>query len=651
LEVRPSVPQLDEPPRRPFPNRQPPKLDVRVSHGKHSTSQFLIDNFCGSCAPLFEIEKSTCDFFNRQYEILELLLSGKQRIGIPLIAKFRLILALTLLAGLLFFSALTPAVARSATGSSASPRNAETSSQSQPFDYLLVGGTIVDGSGIAPRRADLGIRGERIVFIGNAASAHLHAAHTINAKGLIICPGFIDVHTHADGYLGDPDRRSNLNYLMQGVTTVVTGNDGEGPIDIAATLDKWQKGGIGTNVALLTGFGTIRRAVMGMVAADPTAAQLDKMRDYVRAAMQQGAFGLSTGLFYAPQSFSKTPEVIALAKVAAQYGGYYDTHMRDEDSYSIGLLGAIDETLRIGREAHILVHISHIKALGPAVWGQSVAAIAKINAARAAGQKVLACQYPYTGSGTSLPAALLPPWAHEGTPEQVAARLADPAQRARLLAAIEENIKRRGGANTLLFTSSRMPELYAKTLAQIAAARKLSPSETALAILQTSARDKTLNRLGLISFNMSEADIDRFMVQGWDMTCSDGSPGHPRLYGTFPRKLRIYVYQKRLITLSFMVHVSAEEPAEMLGLKGRGLLREGYVADVIAFNPATVADKATYEHPQVLSVGMKYVFVNGTLTVDAGKYSGALAGLALRHKAVERANSAPKNRAVEFRAY
>jgi N-acyl-D-amino-acid deacylase len=503
--------------------------------------------------------------------------------------------------------------------------------QTQPLDYLLAGGRIVDGTGSAPRRADVGIRSDRIVFIGDAASAHIQAKRTIDAKGLIICPGFIDPHTHADGYLSDPVRRNNLNYIMQGVTTVVTGNDGEGPINIAATLDKWQKGGIGTNVALLTGFGTIRRAVMGMVDADPAPAQLKQEEAYVREAMQQGAFGMSTGLFYAPQSFSKTPEVIALAKVAAEYGGYYDTHMRDEDSYSIGLLGAIDETLRIGREAHILVHISHIKALGPEVWGESVPAIAKINAARAAGQKVLACQYPYTGSGTALPAALLPPWAQAGTLAERAARLADPAQREKLLAAITENLKRRGGANTLLFTSHKMPELFAKTLAQVAAARKTPPAETALAILQTSARGGTYNRLGLISFNMSEKDIDNFMRQPWDMTCSDGSPGHPRLYGTFPRKLRMYVYQKNLITLPFMVHVSAEEPAEMLGLRDRGLLRKGYVADVIAFYPATVSDKATYEHPEILSTGMEYVFVNGTLAVNDGKYTGALAGRALRH--------------------
>jgi N-acyl-D-amino-acid deacylase len=499
-------------------------------------------------------------------------------------------------------------------------------------DYLLVGGRIVDGTGSAPRRADIGIRGERIAFIGNAAASHLHATQIISAKGLIICPGFIDAHTHANAYLDNPARRNNLNYIMQGVTTVVTGNDGGGPIDIAATLDKWQHNGIGTNVALLAGFGTVRRKVMGMVNADPTPAQLDQMRAYVRSAMQQGAFGFSTGLFYAPQSFSTSDEVIELAKAAAQYGGYYDTHMRDEDSYSIGLLGAIDETLRIGREAHIPVHISHIKALGPAVWGKSVEVITKINAARAAGQNVTASQYPYTGSGTSLSVSLLPPWAHEGTQQQVSARLDDPTQRARLLDAISENINRRGGANTLLFTSPSLSELYAKTLAQVSAARKTPAPETALAILQSAAHDKARDELDVISFNMSEADVSRFMCQPWVMTDSDGSPGHPRLYGTFPRKLRVYVYQQKLITLAFMVHVSSELPAEMLGLHDRGLLRQGYIADVIVFDPATIADKATYEHPEVLATGMKYVFINGTLAVNSGNYTGRLPGRALHHQ-------------------
>lgn len=533
-------------------------------------------------------------------------------------------------AALLALLLLTANTLLSASRSTAKKHRSPSAAQTG-VDYLLVDGRIVDGTGSAPRRADIGIRGERIAFIGNAAAAHLHSRQIISAKGLIVCPGFIDPHTHANAYLDNPARRNNLNYIMQGVTTVVTGNDGGGPIDVAATLDKWQHNGIGTNVALLVGFGTVRRKVMGMVNADPTPAQLDQMRAYVRSAMQQGAFGFSTGLFYAPQSFSKTDEVIELTKVAARYGGYYDTHMRDEDSYSIGLLGAIDETLRIGREAHIPVHISHIKALGPAVWGKSVEAITKINAARAAGQNVTASQYPYTGSGTSLPASLLPPWAHEGTQQQVSARLDDPAQRARLLDAISENIKRRGGANTLLFTSPSLSDLYAKTLAQVSAARKTPAPETALAILQSAAHDKAWDELGVISFNMSEADIDRFMRQPWVMTDSDGSPGHPRLYGTFPRKLRIYVYQKKLITLPFMVHVSSELPAEMLGLHDRGLLRQGYIADVIVFDPATIADKATYEHPEVLATGMKYVFINGTLAVNGGSYTGALPGRALHH--------------------
>jgi N-acyl-D-aspartate/D-glutamate deacylase len=477
----------------------------------------------------------------------------------------------------------------------------------------------------------VGITRDHIVFIGGAVQSHLRGMQTINCAGLVIAPGFIDPHTHADSYLNNPERKNNLNYIMQGVTTVVIGNDGDGPVHIAAALLKYEQQGIGTNVAMLTGFGTTRRQIMGMVDAAPTPEQLDKMRESIRGAMQEGAFGMSTGLFYVPQSFAKTEEVIELAKIAAQYGGFYDTHMRDEDSYNIGLVGAVDETLRIGREAKLPVHISHIKALGPAVWGESTDVIAHIEAARAAGQDVSANQYPYLGSGSSLPAALLPPWAQEGTREQVATRLSDPAQRDRLLAEIETNLERRGGAAAILFPSQRVAELSGKTLADVSAARKTQPVDTALAILQDAARNNTWDALGIISFNMNEADVERFMVQPWVMTGSDGSPGHPRLYGTFPRKLHDYVSEKKIITLPFAVHSSSAMAAELLGLTDRGLIKQGYIADVIAFDPATIADTATYTHPENLATGMRYIFINGTLAVKDGAYTGALAGKTLRH--------------------
>ena len=418
---------------------------------------------------------------------------------------------------------------------------------------------------------------------------------------------------------------------MQGVTTVVVGNDGDGPVHVAAALEKYEQQGIGTNVAMLTGFGTARRLVLGAADVAPTPEQLEQMRELIRGAMQEGAFGISTGLFYVPQSFANTEEVIQLSKIAAQYGGFYDTHMRDEDSYSIGLVGAVDETLRIGREAKIPVHISHIKALGPAVWGKSAEVIAHIESARAAGQNVSANQYPYVGSGSSLPASLLSPWAQEGNREQISARLDDPALRERLLADIKTNLERRGGAAAILFPSQRVAELSGKTLADVAAARKLPAAETALAVLQEAAQNKTWDALGIISFNMNEADVDRFMVQPWVMTGSDGSPGHPRLYGTFPKKLRDYVYEKKLITLPFAIRSSSALAAELLGLTDRGLLKQGYFADVIAFDPATIADTATYTHPENLAVGMRYIFINGTLAVRDGTYTGALAGKVLRH--------------------
>lgn len=511
--------------------------------------------------------------------------------------------------------------------------------QNEPLDYLITGGTVVDGTGAEPREADVGIRGDRIAFIGDAARAHIQAKAEVHVNRLIVAPGFIDPHTHSADYLNNavhtgeyrPDRQ-NLNYLMQGVTTVVTGNDGGGPVNIAATLDKWQQQGIGTNVALLVGFGTVRQQVLGRADVAPTPEQLDKMRSLVRSAMQEGAFGLSSGLFYVPQNYAKTEEVIALAKVAGEFGGYYDTHMRDEDSYSIGLLGSIDETLRIGREGHLPAHISHIKALGPAVWGTSVEAIEKINAARAAGQNVTADEYPYTGSGSSLPASLLPPRAQEGNRDQISARLNDPAQREKLLDEIRTNLERRGGAEALLFPSERLTELFGKTLAQVAKARNTPAAETALAILQDALKNGSWGELGVISFNMSAADIERFMQRPWVMTGSDGSPGHPRLFGTFPRKFHDYVYEKKLITLPFAVRSSSALAAEMLGLKDRGLLKEGYAADVIVFDPAIFADRATYEHPQVLASGMRLVFVNGTLAVRDANFTGALAGKALKHK-------------------
>jgi N-acyl-D-aspartate/D-glutamate deacylase len=498
------------------------------------------------------------------------------------------------------------------------------------LDLLILHGKLVDGSGRKPLTADVGIRGDRITFVGDARKANLTAARIIDATGLVVAPGFIDPHTHTLGDLYDQNRKSNQPYLMQGVTTVVTGNDGGSVLNIGEILRKWDEQGIGTNAALLAGHGTIRGHVLGPTDAQPTPAQLEEMKTWVARAMDEGAFGLSTGLYYAPGSYAKTEEVIELAKVAAAKGGIYDTHMRDESSYSIGLLGSIKETIRIGREAKIPVHISHIKALGPEVWGQSKQSIDLIKKARAEGIEASACQYPYDASGTTLEASLVPRWAEVGGRAELLKRIDDLQVRPRLLAEMEENLKRRGGAGSLLITDARDTQLVGKRLSEIAKAQNKSPVEVALDLIKT--RD-----LAVASFNMNEKDIDRFMKQSFITTCSDGSAGHPRKYGTFTRKLREYVYTEKLITLQFDVRNSSALTAETFRIPERGLIREGYFADVIVFDEKTVADRATYEQPELFSIGMKFVIVNGKIAVENGVYTGALAGHALRKQPLNRA--------------
>src|SRR5258708_3367246 len=372
------------------------------------------------------------------------------------------------------------------------------------YDLLILHGKLVDGSGKKPRIADVGIRGDRIVFIGDAHRENATAARTIDAAGLVVAPGFIDPHTHTLGDLSDPNRKSNEAYLMQGVTTVVTGNDGGSVLNVGETLRKWDEQGIGTNAILLAGHGTIRGRVLGPTDAQPNASQLEEMKALVARAMDEGAFGLSTGLYYAPGSYAKTEEVIELSKVAAAKGGVYDTHMRDERSYSIGLLGSIKETIRIGREAKIPVHISHIKALGPEVWGQSKQSIELMKKARAEGVDVAACQYPYDASGTSLEAALVPRWAEVGGRGELLKRIDDSTVRLRLLAEMQDNLKRRGGAESLLITDARDRQLIGKRLSVIASERKQSPVEAALEIIRTTGGARGA------SFNHSGEDNERF---------------------------------------------------------------------------------------------------------------------------------------------
>ena len=490
----------------------------------------------------------------------------------------------------------------------------------QQLDLIIRGGTVIDGSGSPGKRADVGIAGDRIVFIGDAGKQT--AKRTVDATGLLVTPGFIDPHTHTMEDLADPKRSRNDAYLMQGVTTVATGNDGGSPKAIGAELAKWTRQGIGTNAVLFIGQGTVRGQVMGMSDAKPTAAQIEQMKALVEKAMQEGAIGLSTGLYYTPGGYANTEEVIELAKVAAAYHGIYDTHMRDESSYSIGLLASVQETIRIGEEAHLPVMISHIKALGADVWGQSEDVIAMIDAARKRGVDVIASEYPYTASGTSVAASLVPPWAM--VDGKMLANLDDPAIHPRLIKEMTENLRRRGGADTLLMTSAKDKSIVGKNLAEIATARHESPIEAAIEILKAGGSS-------VASFNMKESDIEAFMRQPWVMTCSDGSTGHPRKYGTFPRKFHEYVFGRHVMSVEAAVRSSTSLPAATLGLKDRGLLKPGYFADVLVFDPKTYNERATYVQPEVLATGVRYLTVNGELAVDDGALTAKLAGKALTH--------------------
>ncbi|MBK6456960.1 MAG: amidohydrolase family protein [Gemmatimonadetes bacterium] len=490
---------------------------------------------------------------------------------------------------------------------------------------LIRGGTVIDGTGAPARVADVAINGDTIVFVGDARRAGIQGAREIDARGLIVAPGFIDPHTHTFGDLQSArvERRTNAAYLMQGVTTVITGNDGGGPVDVADTFTRWEKNGIGTNAALFVGFGSVRGKVLGASSSAPNADQLSQMKAMVAKGVDEGALGLSTGLYYAPQSYATTEEVIALAREAGVRGGVYDSHLRDESSYTIGLMGAIREILRIGKEAALPVHIAHIKALGVDVWGESDSVIALVTRAQRAGQKVTADQYPYTASGTAVGAALLPRWAEAGGRDSLRSRITNPEQRDRLVAAMQDNMRRRGGAASLLITGGRDRALVGKTLEQVAKARNADPILTALEIIMD-------GDAGVASFNMNEDDIARFMREPWVFTGSDGSDGHPRKYGTYPRKLHDYVLGKKVITLEQMVQRSSFEVAGALGLGKRGALRQGWQADVIVMDTAKVAERATYEQPELLAEGMQYVIVNGALAVSEGKLTGAMAGRGVR---------------------
>ena len=499
----------------------------------------------------------------------------------------------------------------------------------QSYDLIIRGGILVDGSGGQARADDVAVDGGRIAAVGDLGAAT--ADRVIDATGRHVFPGFIDTHSHAMPALLRDELRTARPLLAQGITTIFANPDGGGTVDLADQRARIQDPGVGVNVGAFVGHGSVRRAVLGMQAREATPEELDRMRTIVRDGMSGGAFGLSSGLYYSPGSYAPTGEVVELAEVAAEFGGVYQSHIRDESDYSIGLLGAVDEVIEISRGSGITGVVTHIKALGPRVWGQSADVVRHIETARAEGLAIYADQYPYEASGTSIVGALVPRWALAGDDGALYARMENPEERARLVADMWENLDRRGGADRLMLQGGPHG---GRMLQDVADDRGMDAVETALALL-VEARDGG-GGTGLTSFNMNDEDIERLMSQPWMMTSSDGSlwvPGeghpHPRGFGAFPRRIRKYVMEASVTTLEEAIHAMTALPARIYGIEGRGVLEPGAFADVLVVDLDGFRDTATYEDPHGLAEGVEYALVNGTLAIDAGRFTDALAGEAL----------------------
>ncbi len=490
-------------------------------------------------------------------------------------------------------------------------------------DILIHSGQVFDSKSKHLQSMDLAICGTMICDIYPTGSKQLKAKRVIDAKGKVVSPGFIDPHTHALAELKSHDKNHNLNYLTQGVTTVIVGNDGDGSANIEQLREQLLNNGIGTHVGMLVGHGSVRQQVMGKAKRMPTAKELNAMESLVEQAMKQGALGFSSGLYYVPQNYADTDEVVALAKVAAKYQGIYDTHLRDESSFSIGLLPAVDEAIAIATQANIHLHLAHLKALGVDVWGQSDAVIAKVEQAQAQGLSISADQYPWLASGTKLHNAVMPKWVMADSQKAFFDRLNDPKLYQQLNSEITENLRRRGGGKALLITAFKDEQLVGQTLEQVATELGKSEVDTAIELVQR-------GEVRVASFNMSEQDLESFIIKPWVVTSSDGTDGHPRKYASFPQKYQQYVKRNPLLTLEAFIYQSSTKTADILGLKNRGQLATGMFADVIIIDIANYRAQADFSHWNRYSTGVETVFINGQISIDNKKYTGRLAGEVLK---------------------
>jgi N-acyl-D-amino-acid deacylase len=492
------------------------------------------------------------------------------------------------------------------------------------YDILVTNGRVLDGSGNPWLRADIGIKGDRIVAVGRLAGAK--AELVVDARDRIVAPGFMDAHSHALGDLTRGDLREARALIAQGLTTIVGNPDGGGPIDLKAQAGQLENGGIGVNAALVIGHATVRNRVLGQnQQRDPTPAEIDAMCALVRQGVVDGAFGLSSGLFYTPGRYAKTEEVIALARAA---GGVYTSHIRDEGNYDYGVIASVDEVIRIAEEGHVRGIVSHMKALGPDSWGQSATMIAHIDAARARGVEVFADQYPYEASSTSLAAAVMPGENGNGAREA----MDGPESRRIFLGQVKENIRRRGGPASIVIASGRgAAGLAGKNIDDIAKSRGVSPEQAATDIVIAGGAS-------IVSFNMNENDIDAIMRQVWTMGSSDGainvaggtSLPHPRGNGAFARRIARYVTERHVVTLEHAVRTMTSLPARVFGFVDRGEIRPGAFADIVIFDPPRVKDRATYSDPFPLADGIDWVIVNGVVERKEGEFTGAKGGKVLK---------------------
>jgi len=508
-------------------------------------------------------------------------------------------------------------------------------------DFVIRGATVYDGSGKPGQKGDIAIRGDRIVAIGSFAPAG--KPRIIAGDGLVVAPGFIDLHTHSDISIFVPGSeipiteekyRANRNYLAQGVTTIVTGNCGFGPVDVAGYFKRIDAGKAGTNVAHLVPHNDVRKQVMGNVNRSPSADELTQLKSLVDQGMKDGAWGMSTGLMYTPGSYARTEEIVELAKVVAARDGIYASHMRDE---SLALLISIQETLTVGQQAKLPVHISHLKARGRKSWGKAADAIAMIQQARSRGQTVTADQYPYAAASTYLGAVAIPAPFREGGLPDFLKRVEDAEQGPRVRKGMQELLDELDGGKMLRLASyTKEPTWVGKDIVTLAGQQKKSVVDLVIEIESNGGG-------AVVIFAMNDEDVRLIAKQDFVATASDGSAmlptetaTHPRSYGTFPRRVGRFAIEEKLLPLELAIRSASGLPADILRLPQRGYLKPDCFADVVVFDPQTFRDTATFDKPHQYATGVRYLFVNGVLAIDEGKYTDALAGKALRHIAKDK---------------